>query len=342
MMTKKKFTLKQQGQFLIRASDMLNNGFTLLEVLHFLSRLYDHKHVIINMIEDLQNGEPIYKALLAANFEQQVCAQIYFAEKHGFLSDALQESGNYLLKKDEQRKKLIKLMQYPLILLFVLLLVAVILNTMLLPRFQLLYTSMGYEPHVSIQLFLHLIDTLPFFLLVFFIIIMLVVIITKWFTRTRSALEMATVYSTLPFIKSHYKLYKTIFLAREWSYLLKSGFSMNEIITIMETQTFNPLLRETAEKLKKMLVIGYSFSNALSYLKFIEDELIVIVTHGEKNSRLDHELYYYSNICLQKFEEKILRIFIVIQPIFFLFVGLMVMTIYMAIFFPMFQMMESI
>ncbi|MBS4176351.1 competence type IV pilus assembly protein ComGB [Lederbergia citrea] len=340
---KKKMNIKEQGLFLVRASDMLNNGFTLLEVLEFLGKLDRKKSEMFqSLIHGLQKGQPIYEVFLSHYFDSQVCAQMFFAEKHGYLSAALQESGKYLMRKDEERKKLLKILQYPIILLIVLIFVAILLKSMLLPRFQLLYGSMGYEPSSGIKLVLHLMQNTPYYFLSISFLIFATIIMTKLIFRKKTALEIAEFYSSLPFIKSFYTLYQTIFLSREWSFLLKSGFSMNEIIAIMETQNFRPLLRETAEELKKMLLLGYSFSDALSNISFIENEMVLIVAHGEQNGRLDNELLYYSNICLQQLEAKTMKILLVVQPIIFSFIGLMVAVIYMSIFFPMFQIIESI
>ncbi|MBS4199659.1 type II secretion system F family protein [Bacillus sp. FJAT-49732] len=339
----KKLTFKEQGIFLTRASDMLSNGFTLLEVLQFFSKL-DNKnyHLMASMIDDLKSGHKIHEVFLKHHFDQGACIQLYFSEKHGYLAEALLESGEYLQRKDEERKKFIKLMQYPLILIFILLFVAILLNTLLLPRFQYLYQSMGYEPTVGIKLVLHLMQNIPSYLLLLFILCSVLYFIVKQIFQKKSALEIASTLSSLPVISSFYKLYQTIFISREWGYLLRSGFSINEIINIMESQMYKPLLHESAQQLKKMLLIGHSFADALSNLSFIEREMIFIVNHGDKNGRMDKELLYYSNHCLQKLEEKTENIFLIIQPVIFSIIGIVIVVIYMSIFFPMFQMMDAI
>ncbi|MBW8348104.1 type II secretion system F family protein [Bacillus sp. IITD106] len=340
---KNKLTLKEQGIFLTRASDMLQNGFTLLEVLQFYWKL-DHKkhHMMDSMIKDLKNGHKIHEVFLKHHFDREACVQLYFSEKHGFLAEALLESGVYLQRKDQERKKLLKLMQYPLILLFILLLVAVLLNALLLPRFQNLYQSMGYEPTIGVKLILHFMQNTPFYVLLSILFGISIFLLMKRNFRKKSALEIAAFFSSIPLINSFYKLYQTIFLSREWGYLLRSGFSLNEIITIMESQTFRPLLQESAQQLKRMLLVGHSFGDALSKLNFIEKEMVFIVNHGDKNGRIEKELLYYSQYCLQKLEEKTESIFLVVQPIIFSFIGIIVVTIYMSIFLPMFQMMDSI
>lgn len=340
-----RLSLKEQGFIFKRMSEMLNHGFTLAESLDFLGRSQqrsDHKNIFKEMIRKLQGGQPIYEVFNEYRFDQQACAQLYFAERHGFLAEAMKESGRYLLKKDEEQKKLLRTLQYPIILLIVLLFVSFLLKAFLLPRFNLLYRSMGYEPNRAIKSLLHFMQAFPYYVVLGSILLLFLLYVFNRYFQHKSAIEQANFFAHLPIIRSYYKLYQTIFFSREWSFLLKSGFSINEVIEIMITQQFRPLVKESAKAMKDLLTIGYSFSEALSHFQFVERDLVTIVQHGEKNGKLDQELLFYSEFCLETLEEKSMKAFLLIQPIVFLFIGLMIITIYLSIFLPMFQMIESI
>lgn len=339
----KKMKLKEQSQFFIRGSDLLENGFTLLEVLQFLANLQvDQYQRYQSIIQELQAGVPIHEVLLKHDFDRHACATIYFAERHGFLSTSFKECGKYLLQKDQDQKRWFKLLQYPTILLCVLVFVSILLHTLLLPRFQVLYGTMGYKPSGITQFILYVLENFPYLLFFTFIILTIIILSIRRTLNKKTVLQRADFLASIPFFKTFYKLYQTIFLSREWSFLLKSGFSLNDIIHIMETQAFLPLMSETGKVIKRELLIGYSFSEAISNLNFIESEMVLIVAHGEKNGRLEKELLYYSRICAQKLEEMVMRFMMVVQPIIFSAIGLMVAIIYISIFFPMFQMIDSI
>jgi len=110
----------------------------------------------------------------------------------------------------------------------------------------------------------------------------------------------------------------------------------------MREQTFLPLLHEMATDLRSQLINGKKLSDALSIFAFFEKDLASIIAHGEYNGRLDSELQFYSKVCFERLEEKLTKLFLLIQPIIFLFIGLLIITIYMAIFLPMFQLIENI
>ncbi|MFD1705397.1 competence type IV pilus assembly protein ComGB [Siminovitchia sediminis] len=336
-------TLKDQGLILQRISDMLYKGFTMGESLDFLGRTNEkHINMFHSMTYNLQSGQPIYEVFYQEGFDHQICTQLYLAEKHGFLDSALKQSGEYVLKKAEQRKKMIRLLQYPVMLLVALLTVSILLQTLLLPRFQMFYHSMGYQPAILLRLFLHMMQTLPLYSIVIVMAALAGGVFLSRYLYRKSALERALFYSGIPIAGTYYKLYQTIFLAREWSFLLSSGFSVSEIVYIMRKQELHPLMKESAAEIKEFLTLGYTFSEAVSHLGFVEEELIVVIAHGEKNGKLDGELMFYSQFCLQRLEEKITKVFLMVQPALFVIIGFVVIAIYLSIFLPMFQVIDSI
>lgn len=338
-----KLSLRKQGTFLSRLGEMLENGFSLSEGIDFLRRLNRKDQAMYqSILNRLQTGAPLYEVLNEHHFDPKACMQIYFAEKHSYLASSLQASGGYLLKREQDKKKLLKLLHYPFILIIALFLVMILLNHFLLPRFEHLYQSMVYEPNYSTRFLMHFMQFTPLYLLLFIFIGLSLLFIFIFYQRHQTALQKATTFSQLPFLGFLYKLYTSQFLAREWSFLLKSGFSISDILHVMSFQSFRPLFREAAENMRENLKAGRSFSDALASFSFVEQELVTIIRHGEKSGNLSKELAYYSHFCLQKMEGKIEKTFILVQPMIFIFIGILIVLIYMAILLPMFQMLESI
>lgn len=164
----------------------------------------------------------------------------------------------------------------------------------------------------------------------------------KRFLHKRSPLDKARMWTMIPLIKEFYILYQTIFFSREWAFLLQSGFSLNDIIQLMENQDFHLLMKETGKLLKETLLFGDTFSSAMNQLFFLEKEMMVIVSHGENSGQLDRELLYYSQMCIEKLDDKMKKWLVIAQPVIFSFIGLFVIFVYMSLFIPMFQMLDTI
>ena len=75
---------------------------------------------------------------------------------------------------------------------------------------------------------------------------------------------------------------------------------------------------------------------------YYEEELSYIITHGQANGNLAIELGDYSDLIMEKMEQKIKRMLVIIQPILFTCIGAIVVLMYLAMIMPMFQMMNSI
>ncbi|MGV3464117.1 MAG: competence type IV pilus assembly protein ComGB [Heyndrickxia sp.] len=335
--------MKEQGIFLNRLGDMLQNGYSMADAIDFLGRINKKDRPFTgDMLIKLQNGIAIHEIFSEKHFDKKACAQMFFAEKHGNISFALKEAGNYLVRKDNERKTIIKLLQYPLILIGILILVLFLLKTLLLSQFADLYTSMDYHPSPVILFFTQLMEEGPTIISIFGVAILLVVFLTSLLFSKKTPVEKAEWIIRIPVIRTYSRLFNSQFFARECSFLLQSGFSINEVLACMAQQHYRPLVKNIAELIRKDLTLGYSFSNSLSKFSFYDPQLIIVIQHGEKNGRLDQELRYYSRFCLGQMQEKMEKVFKILQPLMFIMIGLLVLIVYMSIMLPMFDMMDSI
>ncbi|GIN85492.1 competence protein ComGB [Heyndrickxia sporothermodurans] len=322
---------------------MLENGFTLAEAIDFLEQ-FETKTILKSneMLSELQNGIPIYVVLDSRGFDKKACTQLYFADKHGNLSSVLKEAGRYLLKKDNDRKTFVKLLQYPLLLIFLLIVVLILLKNYLLPQFELLYSSMNYNPTLVVSFFISFMKNAQFYILYSLGFFIFLVASSNYVLRKYTPIRKAKLVTKIPFIRFYLRLITSQFLAREWSFLLQGGFSINQILDMMRTQNFRPLIRDMGEMIHKDLTIGETFSTALGKFSFLDQQFITIVMHGEKSGRLEHELLFYSQFCLSRIEGSIQKVFRILQPIMFIIIGGLVVAVYLSILLPMFEMIDSI
>lgn len=322
---------------------MLENGFSLAEAIDFLDHL--EKKPILKSSEmrlELQNGIPIYEVLYLRGFDKKVCTQIFFADKHGNLSKVLKEAGRYLIKKQRDHLTFMKLLQYPLILIFLLIFVLLLLKNFLLPQFEILYSSMDYQPTNTVSFFIYFMKNVQFYFIYFLCFTSIVGFLCYCILYKKTSIQRALWMAKIPILQYYFRLLTSQFLAREWSFLLHGGFSINEILEMMSQQSFRPLIREMAEGIREDLMTGTTFSDSLSNFKFLDPQFITITKHGEKTGRLDQELQFYSQFCVTQIEGRIQRLFRMIQPMMFIFIGILVVAVYLSILLPMFEMIDSI
>nr|WP_277619772.1 type II secretion system F family protein [Listeria floridensis] len=135
--------------------------------------------------------------------------------------------------------------------------------------------------------------------------------------------------------------YSQVF-ARECGYLLKSGLSVQKMLQLFISPHSPVFFKAVGDKLLSMLERGYPLANSANQLHIFEPELIAIIQHGEKNATIAEEMLFYYDLCHQKMMDKTEKLFSWIQPVAFLIIGLLIVSIYLSILFPMFSMVDQI
>ncbi|MBM7584609.1 competence protein ComGB [Bacillus pakistanensis] len=335
--------LKEQGEILIRLGELLKNGYTLLESIDFLfiHLLKGKDDLRLKIIKELQNGAALSEVLLKLGMSNNVCAQVYFAEKHGLVFETLLDSGEYLLKRHEDQEALKKVLQYPLILISILFLLLILLRKMLFPRFFLLYESLGYQPSTLIAWMMNMIHYLPHIMFSILLCILLGIGLYYFKLKKLPPLIKSNLLLSIPVICHYIRLIQTHFFSREFSYLLKSGMSINEALLIFENQSFRPLFQAIASRVRKDLYNGLTFPESLQSFSLFSTEFLTVIRHGETNGKLSHELMFYSDFCMKELENRLNKWLKIIQPSVFVFVGLFILSIYFSIMIPLFQVMQN-
>ena len=118
-------------------------------------------------------------------------------------------------------------------------------------------------------------------------------------------------YENISYFKS-FTLFST-----QLSGLLHGGLSVQEALTIMMKQKYHPFFQYEADRIERQLIAGEPLQSIIDKSGYYEKELSYIITHGQANGNLANELGDYSELIIEKVEQKIKRMSFVIQPILF-------------------------
>ncbi|WP_175991052.1 competence type IV pilus assembly protein ComGB [Bacillus sp. Marseille-Q1617] len=335
----------EQGKFLKRIGDLLEKGYTFSEAIDFLllPGRNGPKKLRKRITHSLQKGESLSTIFdRQLKLPKQVSAQIFFAEHHGQMGETLIEAGSYLLKKNEEKQKVLRVIQYPVLLVLVAIILMVLLRNILFPRFQALYSSLGYEQTSSLNYLLWFIESFPTYFFGFMLILAIAAPFLYFFQHKLFRVKHFIFLTKIPLLSYFIQHHHTHFFARELSFLLKNGVSITESLTIIEKQSFRPSMQYISKKLLNGLKEGKPLYECTAGLSLFQQEFSYVVAHGQKNGRLADELKLFSDICFTELEEKGNQLLRYIQPTIFAFVGLFIMAIYFSIMMPLFQMMQGI
>jgi competence protein ComGB len=344
---KNRFTnvhLAEQAVFLKRLGELLDKGYSLPQGIEFLKvQLSERWKIDLQQcLEKLKDGYSLEDALAHIPFRRDTLSYLYFAEKHGNLAFALIESANMLEKKIENMKKFKKLIQYPLFLMLFLLSMMYVIERILLPQFKNVYATMNVKSTI-------LVDVLFFFsslgpMLMFFVITlagMLVIFYFVYFKKMPPHTQMDLLLK-LPLIRNITIKMNSHYFSFQLSNLLRAGLSIFESLQLFEAQSLLPFYKKEAEEMMELLKAGEKLEDIVFSRQYYEKQLSYVIAHGQANGNLANALYHYSQFVLERLEDEVNVKIIFLQPTLFLSIGGFVILMYLAIFIPMFQMLNAI
>ncbi len=335
--------MNEKGLFLKRIGGLLEEGYSLKDALHFLGKIEggETKKWIIKVQEGLHNGYTFHHQLEKLGFSSKICAQIYLGSQIGTYGQTISQCGEQLLHQVERQKKFRSLTTYPVILVLFLLGMLMLMRFLILPHMEQLFSSTGSTLNMYSNRLVWLVYYSPQFILGGLGLGLAIWLLVQRILMKKTMIEKVNLFSKIPFLKNYLKDYYTHFFFTEWGNLFQNGRSFQEIVTIMQGEQASPLLRETGEVLAKQMIRGNTLDESLAVFLFIHSEGKEVVVHGESLGQLSTEMLVYANYCESQFNQRVEKLMEKIQPMIFIFVALMILSIYGALMLPIFTLMEG-
>jgi competence protein ComGB len=343
-MKPRKWTVSEQASFLRRIGELLARGYPIAAAIESIALHLpaNRKEEIQLCLTELKKGSPFHDALEGLGFNKDLIGYVYFAEQHGSFAEALLEGSSLALLKEKDMRKLIKLLQYPMLLIFITGLLFVFVENTLLPRFTALFSTLGLEANFFTKVIFAFDHYFPICLEVVLALLVITAIYYFFFFKNHSAIKQRSLLIRLPIFGRILKLLFTHYFSIQLSFLLSGGISVSEALRLFEKNERQPFFSQLGQEIKVKLVSGEKLESILADFAFFEKEFPMIVKHGQENGKLEQELLFFSRHCVSTMEDLIEKRLKAIQPILYLFIGILVVSMYLAILLPMFHLLNGI
>lgn len=341
MWFKQKFSKQEQAQFFIKCAELLREGFSMEEALRFLIFIFPKRENALQYIlQLLASGKRFDEALSKLGVHPNVISQIYLAQENGQFHTVLLNCGLALEKRSKQLNKIRQLLIYPSFLLTFVIVLLVGIRQFFLGQLEQL--TQGYESNLLMQTTLFFIRELPLIGTVLIGGITLSYMILRLYYQHKRALERLVFLSHIPILSRWVSLYFSAYFAQELAYFYANGYTLNDIIHLLKQGNTSQLLQEFAMLVESNAKHGRTLSEVIQQLHFLREEMSYIVQYGEKISQLSTKLTIYAQDCFHRLEKDIEVKITLIQPIIFLFVGILILCVYLTLMLPMLSMVDSL
>ena len=289
------------------------------------------KPVLLDVERQMREGE-----MLATGLRKYVNQDLYYqlrlAEQHGALAQTLSELGTLRMAAERQRRKLRGLLQYPVILLGMLVVVVLGLVIFVYPEladWQTGPTTRWWLPVMNLGIYLAAGVVLTF-------------LIRCWRWRQLSPQQKIICRCHWPIIGRSYCLYYRYYLTTNLAIMLRHGLSLQEIIQVTSQYGQSSLLYQFGSIISQLVAEGRQVDRVIIRYPFIPDELLVFINKGATIAELGDELAVFAQLQFKRLVQSIERVLLWVQPVAFALIATVIVALYLSILLPIYHSLQGV
>nr|MDL2423201.1 type II secretion system F family protein [Pseudomonas sp. BGr12] len=323
---------------------MLSSGVALLQALEVVARSASHP-ALVSLVDalktDIASGRSLADALRRHPrcFDALYCNLIASGEQSGTLETVLEQVASLQEQRQALRSRLKKAMTYPLIVLLTGLGVSALLLLKVVPQFQAMFSGFGAELPAFTQAVIGLSDWLGDAVGW----LLLLTLVSGWSLRQAYRLKPAF---RLWCLRSALKLPVAGALlgnaalarfARTLSTSFAAGVPLVEALGPVAGACGNPLFEQAVLRLRKDLANGQSLTQALAYSGLFPPLMQQMCAIGETAGTLEVMLARVASYYESAIEGSLDNLASLLEPLIVLILGVLVGSLVIAMYLPIFQ-----
>jgi len=270
-------------------------------------------------------------------FSKLYCNLVKAGEVGGILDEILKKLAEHMDRIEKTKAKIKSAMTYPVIVLFVGIIVVMALMVFVVPQFQDMLTSSGKEMPFITQL---VIDTSNFFQDNFVYLLLGIVGTSFGFITFIKTNEGKVLFDN---VAIRAPLFKNIIIkgnlasfSRTLSTMLGSGVSLVDSLEICIETIDNSVIAKDLNMVKEQVVRGKSLTEPLLKIKYFPEMVGQMMKVGENTGNIDQMLEKVSDVFEEEVGVVIDTTTKLIEPFILIFLGGAVATVMVAMYLPMF------
>jgi len=303
------------------------------------------KPILRNVTERIEAGDSFSQALAQHPkvFNRLYVSMVEAGETGGLLAEILDRVASYLEATARLKKKVKSAMSYPTIVCCIAIVISLFLIMKVIPIFADIYKDFGAKLPAPTQMLISFSELLRNYFLFFltgtaaFIFGLIKLKKTKQGTEAWDRLKLR-----LPlFGKLIHKICMSRF-ARTFAALLRSGVPILETLRIVGQSSGNTLVEYAVVATATGIEKGESLAVALGQHKVFPPMLVRMVSAGEQTGKVDVMLEKISDFYDEEIEATLNGLTSLIEPLLIVFLGVVVGTIVICMFLPIFKLNEIV
>ncbi|MDD0974264.1 type II secretion system F family protein [Pseudomonas fontis] len=335
---------KDLTQFSRQLATLFQAGIPLLQGFDIIAEGCNNPalQTLVNALKtDINAGNSLADALRKhpRHFDALYCNLIAVGELTGRLDTLLDELATYQEKREALRARMKKAMIYPMLVLMVGFGVAALLLLKVVPQFESLFAGFGAQLPAFTQAVIHLADWLGNHLLLMLGMTVGTVLAARQAYQKRPAFRLWALQHAmqLPILGALLQHAAMARFARTLSTAFAAGVPLLEALGPVASASGNALYEQAIQRLRQALASGSSLSAAMRANPLFPPLSVQMCGIGETSGTLDDMLKRIAGHHEQAIDHLLDKLASLLEPLIVLILGLMVGSLVIAMYLPIFK-----
>jgi type IV pilus assembly protein PilC len=338
----KPFGRAELTRFTRQLSILINAGVPILECMEILHKQEQNlvlKRVVKNISIQVEEGKTLYEAMSGQQgFDKLYCSLVKAGESAGILDTILNKLAEFLEKAEKLKKQVKSALTYPVIVVFVGILVIFGLMTFVVPQFVDILKDSGQEiPWVTqvvmdVSAFFQNYTLLLIAGLVAFTMLFINYIKTKEGKQAWDRFTMRAPLFGILVIKGNLGSF-----TRTLSTMLAAGVPIIDSLEICIETLDNTQIAKDLRKVRKAVIEGKAITEPLSRISYFPPLVTQMIRVGESTGNLDQMLLKVADVFEEEVEELVGNLTKMIEPLILVVLGGIIAFVLIAMYLPIFM-----
>lgn len=339
---------KEIAIFTRQFSVMIDAGLPLVQCLDILGQQQEHKgfqKVILQVRQDVESGSSLAEAMRKhpQAFDELYVNMVAAGEAGGILDTILQRLANYIEKSVKLKAQVRSALMYPAAVITIAVIVVYIILWKVIPVFATLFESLGGRLPFLTQLIVSISRFIGRFWWLIFLLVGASIFAIVQYRRTENGrYQTDRLLLKTPVIGMLLRKIAVARFCRTLATLLSSGVAILESLEITARTAGNAVIQEAVLKVRKEVEEGKTLAEPLQRTEQFPPMVCQMIGVGEQTGAMDTMLSKIADFYEDEVDRAVEGMMKLIEPIMIAILGVIIGTIVIAMYLPMFSLISQI
>jgi type IV pilus assembly protein PilC len=344
----KRVKMKDLSIFARQFATMIDAGLTMLRALSILSEQSENpefRRILRQVKLDIEAGSSLSSAFTKAPqvFPPLLVSMTRAGEIGGFLDVSMRQIANNYEAEVKLRAKIKSAMTYPVVVFIMAIVMCIGMLVFIVPTFQNMFASLGGKLPLPTQILVVLSNSMRFLLPILAVLGVTGFILWRKYSHTERVRNVVDPLKLkIPVFGNLFAKIALARFARNLSTLLSSGVPILQSLQIVADTTGSVVISRALKEVQDSVSKGESVSGPLSQHEVFPPMVVQMIASGEETGSIDQMLEKISEFYDQEVEATTEALTALIEPLMIAFLGVVVGSMIIALYMPIFKIFDLI